>query len=483
MVRQTANRRAWTANFVILGVVALSAGAWGLSRWQPFEHEGAAGIEWPNNVKVMAEFVEQVNGRAFLEPVRIVYVQDREEFERRVAPERTEEERRRAEELSATDEAVGRALGFWDERVEIIKAADDLRSTVVGDVAWVPAEDALLINAKSKIEIIDESAQADVVQMLTEQLDEQHFHVSERLAAAPDAQSFQALAGIAIANGIWARDQWVAQLDQFHRGRLEDIDGEHRSDRQLVVGKYNSAFRSLRSSPQMLGVPFVRALHELGDRTAIETAFGPEGPDALDQLSLPATKYVRRDVKEPVEAPDVPNGGELLYRRQLGPYGLFLLMTNELPSVAALEATDGWGNDAWTAYRLDDRVCVDGRIVADSADDADRIEVGLNAFGDAAPDEAEVLIGRDDDTLLVSACDPARAALRGISDAELEPFALRASTLDDQIRYTGLPETSECAVRRWFSTHDSDEDPSPGFANIDGDESVDDFMAECSTSR
>lgn len=477
------DRAAWTANFVILGIAALSAGAWGLSRWQPFRHDDARGVEWPNNVQRLAEFVEDVNGRPFLEPVRVVYVQDREEFERRVVPARTEEEQARAEELSATDEAVGRALGFWDDGLEIVKSANDLRTTVVGDVVWVPGEDALLVNAKSGVALIDEAAQADLVQLLTEQLDEQHFHVADRLAAAPDAQAFQALAGVAFANGVWAREQWAAQLDEFHLRELERIDDDQQRDLQLVVGTHNTVFRALRASPQIVGLPFVRALHELGDRTAIVTAFGPDGPDALDQLSLPATKYLRRDEKEAVEAPPVPKGGELLYHRQLGPFGLYLLMTNELPSGAALAATDGWGNDAWTAYRLDGRVCVDGRIVADSADDADRIEEGLNAFGAAAPDEAGVLVGRDADTLLVSACDPGEASRRGVTDAELAPFARRATTLDEQIRYTGLPETSECAVRRWFSARANADNPSPVFGDASDDATIDDLMVECSTSR
>lgn len=477
------DRGVWTANFLILGVAALCAGAWGLSEWQPFEHSDAGGITWPNNVQRMAEFVEDVNGRDFLDAVPVEYVPDREEFERRVVGERSDEERRRAEATSATDEAVGRALGFWDERLQIVEAADELRSTVIGDVAWIPEEGTLLVHAEGATAVIDEAAKADLVMLLTQRLDDQHFHITERLGSAPDSQSYQALVAMSFGDSVWARDQWLAGLDDFHRDQFHETDDEHQSDYLLVAAKYSSVFRALRNSAQTVGVPFMRALHESAERGLVAEAFGPDGPDALDQVSLPSTKYLRRDAKETVEEPPVPKGGELLYQRQLGPFGLFLLMANQLPSAAALAATDGWGNDAWTAYRLDGRVCVDGRIVADSADDADRIEVGLQAFGDAAPERADVLVGRDGDTLLLSACDPGDAAVRGVSDDEVETFGLRAGTLADQIDFTGLPDTSECAVLRWFATHASDEDPSPGFANLDNAETIDDLMVGCSTSR
>jgi len=96
------------------------------------------------------------------------------------------------------------------------------------------------------------------------------------------------------------------------------------------------------------------------------------------------------------------------YTHQMGPFALYLPFSTRLPLRVALTSTasDGWGNDRYTAYTPDDLVCVDVHLVTDSRDDADRLQNGLNGWAQARPTGADVLVGRDGIDLYATACDP-----------------------------------------------------------------------------
>jgi hypothetical protein len=148
----------------------------------------------------------------------------------------------------------------------------------------------------------------------------------------------------------------------------------------------------------------------------------------------------------------------------MGPFALYLMLAAGSPSTTALSAADGWGNDRFTAYRLDGRVCVDARIVADSRADADRIEPALQHWAAARPDEAGALIGRKGTTLLLSVCDPGVGVDQPIPDqAVLDQFFGRTNLLADRIELTGKPDLAECVAvsfyERW-SVAELDADPS-----------------------
>jgi hypothetical protein len=131
-----------------------------------------------------------------------------------------------------------------------------------------------------------------------------------------------------------------------------------------------------------------------------------------------------------------------------------------LTPTEAVTASDGWGNDAVTVFRAGAQTCANGRIVADTTADADRIERGLNAWGRTRPTATGALIGRKGDTLLFSACDPGAAVREPIVSAgALDQFFGRADELNRQINSNGLPARSECvAVSAYarYLAHDLD---------------------------
>lgn len=479
MARQTSRRRAWTATGLVAGLVALSAGAWALHRWKPFA-EDPVSVSWPDNVRPLAEYVEQTTGLQFLQPVRIEFVADDDAFDARANPpvEHGDDDQSSA----AADEAMGRALGFWDDQLKILDSAATLRSAGARGVAWDDATDSIVVHAKDEAADLSVTDRAALVLQLTESLDDQHYDIRERLTHTQGAQQSQALASLDVAQAIWVRDQYVADLsddDASEYADAQESDGKAYAD---AVGDVSLAFRSVRVAAQVVAVPFVTALHESNRRDAVERAFRDDPPTAIDQLSMPVAKYERRDTTEAVEPPPVPVGGTLIQTRNLGPFGIYMVMAGGLSVTEALVAADGWGNDAVTVYSIGDRTCLDGRIVADSRTDADRIERGLHAWGAQRPTESAVLVGRNGTTLLLSACDPGDAAQPIVGRDEIDQWFTRADVLGEQLDYVGLPDVAECSAMRFFEQHTASDWQGQN-ADFDPFDELDGLTSECAKSR
>ncbi|MBK8333267.1 MAG: hypothetical protein IPL07_13035 [Acidimicrobiaceae bacterium] len=225
---------------------------------------------------------------------------------------------------------------------------------------------------------------AELTLRLTQALDDQLFHTTDRASEAATSQDYQVMLALALGHAIWVHDRYVEQLSD------DDIDEYYTADDARweeysagVIAEVPASYRAIRVVAQRLGPMFIEALSEEG-RELVEHAFTNDLPAALDQVSLPAGKYLRRDRLEAVTAPPGPLAAEVELSNQMGPFGLYLLLSTGQPATDALTAADGWGNDRYTAYVLDGRVCVDVHVVADSRDDADRLENGFNAWARAA---------------------------------------------------------------------------------------------------
>jgi hypothetical protein len=450
MALQTQRRRVWFATAIVVALTALVVGAWGLRQWQPFADDAAA-VEWPDNIAPLAEYVERETGLTFLESTEVTYL-SRDDFEARqeAAVEAPSDDALRD---ATNDEALGRALGYWNGDPELAKRSAQLRDASKSLVVWT-ADGDVLVQADGPTDELPIDVQADLVVLLTEIVDEQHFDLGRRIDEAPTAQDFQVLVGLDLGQALWVRDRWVDDLDANDRNAYEEARARRGNNFADATRDVDPVFRSLRIVGQALGPAFVLALHESGRRDAVEIALRDDVPEAVDQLAMPVGKYERRDELEAVEPPPVPDLAEPVYTRQLGPYGLYLLMAGGLPPTEALQAADGWGNDSFVAYTLDDRLCVDARIVADSRSDADRIERGLDAWGHARPEESDALVGRDGDTLLLSVCDPGADVDQTTPDEDdIDQFFGRADLLSSRIQITGLPALSECVTVRWFETN------------------------------
>ncbi|HQZ33808.1 MAG TPA: hypothetical protein PK020_05255 [Ilumatobacteraceae bacterium] len=450
MARQTALRRAWTGVALTTSLVAIGAGAWGLQRWAPFADAVA---DWPDNVRPVVEFVEGATGQRFVRQVTIEYIADSDQYRTLVQPgtgDPTDEERATA----AADEGVARALGLWAGDGSVIEFRAAYASADPLPVTWFADTDTIAINAQSGSEL-SPLLRAELSVRLTQALDNQLFRTIEQIRRAPTSQEYQALVAISIGHALWVHDLYVDNLAEDERTRYSADSEDGDVSWAEAMADVPLAYRAIRAIPQQIGPMFVEALAQTG-RTQVARALSTSVPVALDQISLPARKYLRPDATEHVTRPPGPAGADVHSSNQMGPFALYLLFSTGMPLDVALTASDGWGNDRYTAYTLDGRVCVDVHVVADSPHAGDLLEAGLDGWARARPEEADVLIGRDGLDLYATACDPGVEVGQSTPTATaVQQYLARAQVLQRRAsggRGVGL---AECVAVSFYGSHDN----------------------------
>lgn len=450
MARQTARRKTFTGIGLVAGTVALSGGAWGVKEWAPFADDTAAApVTWPENVQPIVDYVERVTGLEFVSPIEVEYISDDDEFAERVLGDAFVPT---AEDIAsaADDDAAGRALGLWAGDASILDSNAAYNSGEPFPAYWLSEENTIVINGVDEDDSLAPFARAELALLLTQALDNQLFDIIERIDQAENPQQYQATVALAFGHSIWVQDEYIADLSDPETTRYENAYQDRVDSFVEETSNVPGSYLALRSAGQQLGTTFINALVE-SDPALVAEAFTSKRPTALDQISLPFAKYERYDPTEPIEPPTPPNGATELYSAQLGPTGTYLLLTTGMPLTEALTASDGWGNDSYTAYRIDDTVCVDLHLIADSPDDADRIYNGLNGWAAARPAAAKALVGRDGNDMYATVCDPGTKARQTVPTTnDVDQFYVRSSYLADQINQTGNPELAECIAVTTF---------------------------------
>ncbi|CAN5525399.1 hypothetical protein BH10ACT2_BH10ACT2_06540 [soil metagenome] len=443
--------RGTTGVAIVVAVAAISTGTWALSRWQPFADE-AHTIDWPKNVQPLVDYIQGVTDLQFRDSINFEYISQRTEYNTRVRPEAhvyTDDE----QAALAIEEGVGRALGLWSGDASLADSLNAISTAEPRPVQWRADDNLVLINGRSEKASLSPSLRADLIVYLTQALIEQNFHLIERRDTAASPQEHDAVAALQVGVALWVHDQYVDDLSARDR---DDYASESAQQGETYVDSVLSVpptLKAIHIAFQILGPVFITALAE-DDPAWVQDALSSRVPTAMDQISLPAAKYVRNDPVESVGAPPAPADTTMHYTDQLGPFRLFLMFATGLPANESLTASDGWGNDRYTVYQLNDSatVCTDIHIVADSPVDADRMEHALNGWALARPGAAGALVGRAGVNLYASVCDPGPSVQQNVADElAIEQYFGRANFIQQQAMDTGKPELAECVATDFFS--------------------------------
>lgn len=436
------------AAVVCVSVVAIGAAVWGVHQWAPFDDDPPP-PEWSDEIKPLAEFVEDTTGVPFLRDVPVELIGDDDAYAERVGalfggPTITDRL------MSVEDEAYGRALGFWSGQVDLVDTIEAALDPAGVDAWWVPADGTVIVHADG--DELSVAAEVDTVRALTHALTDQHLDIGRRFRDADTTQEYASV--LAIDNGMAERvvSEYLDGLDADAQIEYSQVAAPAPGWNRLPL-----AYQWLRNAPSVAGATFAAAIEEWGP-TAWDDLAGGRWPTALDQVMSPATRYLDLDATERVGAPIPPKGSLGLRERQLGPVGLYLMLARSSGPTKALDAADGWGNDAITTYRLDDRLCADGHLVADSPADADRLSTALEAWAADRPEQSAALVGRDGVDLYFSVCDPGSDITQHAPDEDSIDFPFFRQRLIDQLVDQGeSPAVAECAAVRFFREHTIDE--------------------------
>ena len=439
---------------MVTSLAAITAGVWGLSKWRPFEND-SADLDWPENVQPLIDYIEATSDLRFRNSIDFDYLPGMSyDIEARDPVQDFS-----AEALAEieTEEAIGRALGLWAGETSLGDSINTINSAAPRPVRWFPDDNVVLIKASNEESTLPAYVRADLVAYLTQALVEQNFHLLDRLESAATSQEYEAAAAVYIGFALWVHDQYIDDLDVDDTEEYQFDSAQQNGEYADTVVAIPATFLAIRIGFQVLGPGFVAAIDE-DNPALVLRALRDRVPVAMDQISLPAAKYLRNDAPEAVEEPPGPNLATIRVSDQLGPFRLYLMFATGLPANDALTASDGWGNDRYTAYELNGSVCVDVHVVADSPADADRMDTAMNRWALARPAAADVLVGRDGVNLYASVCDPGAAADQSIAnDDDIEQYFGRGALLRQHALDTGKPALAECIAVELYGQFTVDE--------------------------
>lgn len=431
-------RRRTTAAAVaaVVGVTAVSMGAWALQRWKPFADAPAI---WPTQIAPIASGVENLTGITFERPYPIVFVDDKEMTAAVAADLDSDRIDPAVDELNG---AVLRAFGLVDSGASV----RDLQRTLDAagtHLTWIDiARHRLLVRGTPDAELPPEVRTSVAFGLTIALVDDRFNVVARRSNGRPQATA--GLGAATVGLGQWVADRYRSDLPAPDVDAMNKVERTNNVEYQRAIAGVPVSLVTFRSAGAAAGPVFIEAIQETGWKQ-LSTVFTSKPPSGLDQVALPANKYLTTDLLEPVAAPKVPAGARFASSYYLGSVGLFMLLTTGLPSNEALAASDGWGDDEYTSYYLGDVVCVDWHVVADNADAADLIFNGLNAWAFARPKASKARVGRSARSIYVSVCDPGAASKQPLPrTTDVEQFFRREANIRSDTDRRGDPFFSEC---------------------------------------
>ena len=396
--------------------------------------------EWAAGVLPFVEIVEDERGLDFEHPVHVEFLPDAE-FSADVTAEETElteEDQREIEQFTG----LLRALGLVRGDLDLFEATNDLMGE--GILGYYSYDDERI---RMRGEELTPAVRSTLVHELTHALQDQHFDLGARLE---DFDESDDLAGRTAFEALVEGD--ASRIETAYRASLSDED---RATLDEAQAEEVEAFESGTTEvPEILST-FVGAPYALGE-ALLQLALETDGNDAVDDLFDdppstdehlfdPWTLIADDDEALEVAEPVIADGEEEFDRGPFGALTWYLMLAERLDPVTALDATDGWGGDAYVAFDREGSTCARVRYRADTPEDLEEMEAALRSWIDAGGD-APASVDRAGDELVFESCDPGSDADVG-SDSSEDAIGLalaRTYIAIDFLEGSGDEDASRC---------------------------------------
>ncbi|MCP5029861.1 MAG: hypothetical protein GY929_26620 [Actinomycetia bacterium] len=384
--------------------------------------------EWDPAVLDLAAFVEESRGLEWAHPVQVDFA-DEQEFAADLGVGELEPD----PEYDAGYLGWFRALGLGSGTADLGAEQDTL---LAGGVAafYIPFEDRVVIPAGE----LTISQQATIVHELTHALQDQHFDIGRLFKTIERDAVFTALIE---GDATRIENLWIASLPPARLAELETEYAQSSAGYEADVAGVTSALEALFSSPYQLGPPLAEILLRAGELDA-----NLHSPPFTEEAVFDPVMHLLGDDKisdrPTLDDPD----GEFWDEGQLGPVLLYLMLAEVVPLDRALNAVHGWGTDAYVSSFIDDRLCMEIEIEADSTADLAEMRRAFNVWAQSSPDREMLSRNHGRSTVSLQTCDPGPDGAPVELDAVL---ALDAAASVSWIALTALdeglpPEQAHC---------------------------------------
>ncbi|WP_137293500.1 hypothetical protein [Nocardioides dongxiaopingii] len=401
--------------------------------------------DWPARVQPFVDVVERERGLQFTETVPVVFLAP-DRFRAQVTQDQgdlTREERAEARR----DTAFFRALGLIGRDVDLFDEVQRLRG--VGALGYYSSDDQRI---RVRGTDLTPAVRATLVHELTHALQDQRFAIGETSEKLEEQESGSAESAYdALVEGDASRVEtaYVQGLPQEEQDAWADDKAAETESFEEQSRDIPPVLNNLVGAPYVQGEQLLQlatALSADGDANAATDALFADPPTTEEHLLDPWTLLVDQDAGAVVDtpAPRLGAGEEELDSGTFGAFGWYLVLAQRLDPRTALEATDGWGGDAYVSYEDDGRSCVRVAYRGDTPDDVDQLADALATW--VAPSPA-ARVERDGDGLLFTACEPDTdvPALEG-QDLILQLPLTRTAITTQVVEQGGEPDLTRCYV-------------------------------------
>jgi hypothetical protein len=371
---------------------------------------------WDPRIAPLAEWVADERNLLFEHPVEVVLQTEAEYLEQAAGDPAAADE----DDQQEMDDfvAVLRALGLVEGEVDLGEAVGDLASE--GTLAYYSFEEEMVF---VKGDELTPGVRVTLAHELTHVLQDQHFDLGR--LADPDFAEREGLRAMAEGDAGRIDDVYADEILTAEEQTAYEAESEASvDDSETGLEGVPPVLTAIFNAPYTLGPGFL-SYRERVDGGQPWDAVLRDPPSQEELLDPSAWQTDRAAVAEvAVEAPDE---AEVLEEETFDPLTWYLLLASRGDPAAALQTVDGWGGDAYVAYRQDDEVCAAMAVVGDD-------EAATTAFHDALQTWAAgdptgtTSVELVDGTVEVRACDPGTeaAATGAVTDDLLAVPYLRA---------------------------------------------------------
>lgn len=403
---------------------------------------------WDPRVLDLVAFNEEHRGLKFEEPVFVDFL-DAQAYSERIridTAQVTDEDRRQLENA----EGELRALGLMKGDVDLLEAGNDLVDT--GTLAFYdPVTERITVRGTE----VTVSLRVTLVHELVHVLQDQHFGVgADRVEGFETSQQSSAFRAVLEGDAVRIENEYIDSLSEADRAEYEQ---DHQADIDTAttgLSEVPAALQAFQAAPYLFGPSFMTLRDAIGGQERIDEALR-EPPTTEEQLVDPRVFEERLDALT-IDTPFLREGvleEAIIDEGDLGWVTWYVFLAERIDPIVALQAADGWGGDAYVAYKEAGATCMNIAWQGDTSADDQEMRDALQQWITAMPPGPTV--EEENDLLLLHTCDPGEASGLEVANRALDTIqlpAVRSALLVEVVQSLGddLDEAfalSDCVTR------------------------------------
>ena len=373
--------------------------------------------EWDERVAPLVSYVEAERGLPFEHPVEIEFLTEDEYSEQSRIDETTLTDMDR--EMFEEQSAVLEALGLVPSGTDLLDTSNEMMDS--GTLAFYdPTTETVTVRGTEMTPALEVTLVHELVHVAQDQAFDLEAPLPDETAA-----SYEAFRAMVEGDASRIETAYVLTLDADEQDAYWDESMGQMDDAEEGLGEVPGAYQALFAAPYALGQPLVELIAEEGGNEAVDDAFS-EPPTSSEHLFHPLS-YFDGDAPQEVDTPEVPAGADRFGEAsELGAITLFVMLSERIDALSALDATDGWGGDMSVSFHDGDRTCVRADLVGDTANDSIQIFAALQDWAAAGPAGA-ASVGMDGDVVVLESCVGADGGATPASGGAFDALGLAAT--------------------------------------------------------